>query len=188
MKKFFLILFLMAASLKVDAQVNFMGIPVDGDASAMLNQLRKKGFTDMTEKYEMEGMELPILKGTFNGKSVHVFVATNHGKVYRVHVAYAQPVSEAQIIIDYNNLLYQFRKNSKYLWRYGESIEQEENISYEMSIRNKQYDAVFYQILSDNLDEENCVWFKINMLSSYDNFWISLNYDNLLNQANGEDL
>lgn len=186
MKKILFILFLFVASLTVDAQVNFMGIHVDGDAYSMLHQLRKKGFTDMTEKYEMENKQLPILKGTFNGKSVHVFVATNNEKVYRICVAYAQPVNESQVIIDFNNLFYQFSNNSKYLWLDGDEIEQKEDISHEMCVHNKQYDATFYQILSDNLSEENSVWFRI--AEYYGKYYIAIYYDNLLNKANGEDL
>lgn len=168
------------------SQVNFMGIPVDGDARNMLKQLRAKGFTDMSETYEMENMTLPILKGTFNGQSAHIFIATNNKKVYRVYVAYVKTVSEAQIIIDYNNLLYQFEHNKKYLHIDGQKIQQSEDVSYEMRIHNKVYDASFYQILSDEMTEKNLVWYRIN---EYDGeYYISIFYDNLSNQANGEDL
>ena len=186
MKRILYVFFLFIASLSVDAQVNFMGIPVDGDARNMIKQIKAKGFTEMTETYEMENMNLPILKGTFNGQSAHVFVATNNKKVYRVHVAYVKTVSEAQIIIDFNNLLYQFQNNKKYLHIDGTKIEQSEDVSYEMLVHNKVYDASFYQILSDGLTEKNLVWYRINEFSG--EYYISIFYDNLSNQANGEDL
>ena len=186
MKRILFVFFFFIASFTVDAQVNFMGIPVDGDAQTMLSQIRKRGFDDMTKKYEMENLELPILKGTFNGKSSHVYIATNHKKVYRVFVCEAETVSESQIIIAFNNLLRQFKNNSKYLHIDGQEIEQKEDISYEMNIHNKVYDASFYQIISDNLTEKNLVWFRINEFDG--EYYISIFYDNLLNMANGEDL
>lgn len=187
MKKFLFILFLILASLTVDAQVKFMGTKVDGSAGVMISILRDKGFYDTGFTYENEGHERPILKGTFNGKDSHVYVATNKGKVYRVYVAYAEKVSESQIIIDFNNLFYQFATNPKYILIKGNKIEQKEDISYEMSCHNKFYEAVFYQILSDSMEEENHVWFRIEKYS-YDKYDISIYYDNEINKANGEDL
>ena len=189
MKKILFILFLFLASLTVDAQVNFMGIPVDGTANEMIQKLKNKGFYEIGKEdtYEMEGKQLPILKGTFNGTDSHVFIATNKGKVYRVHVCYAYTVNETQVIIDFNNLLYQFKMNQKYKLIYGNKIEQKEDISYEMSCHNKRYEADFYQIMSDDMGEKNYVWFKINKFS-YDEYYISIYYDNEINKANGEDL
>ena len=186
MKRFlFLFLFFVALS-NVNAQVNFMGIPVDGDARDMLKQLRTKGFTNMSQTYEMENVTLPILQGTFNGKSAHIFVATNNKKVYRVYVAFVETVSEAQIIIDFNNLLYQFQHNSKYLHLDGQEIDQKEDVSYEMRVHNKVYDATFYQKKSDDLSAKNLVWFRIDEFEG--EYYLAIYYDNLLNKANGEDL
>ena len=186
MKRFTFIFLFFVVLFNVDAQVNFMGIPVDGDARSMLKQLRTKGFTDMSQTYEMENMTLPILKGTFNGKSAHVFVATNNKKVYRIYVAFVETVSEAQIIINFNNLLYQFEHNSKYLHLDGQEIDQKEDVSYEMKVHNKVYDATFYQKISDDLSEENLVWFRIAEFKG--EYYLVIFYDNLLNKANGEDL
>lgn len=186
MKKILFILSFMLMSVIGFSQVNFMGIPVDGDARNMLNQLRAKGFVDMSTTYEMENMTLPILKGTFNGMSAYIFISTNNKKVYRVYVAYAKTVSEAQIIIHYNNLLYQFENNKKYLHIDGQEIQQSENVSYEMLVHNKVYDASFYQILSDEMTEKNLVWYRICEYGS--EYYISIFYDNLSNKANGEDL
>lgn len=189
MKNILFILFLLVASLTVDAQVNFMGIPVDGTATEMIQKLKNKGFYEIKKEvtYEMEGKTLPVLKGTFNGYDSNVYIATNKGKVYRVHIARAGTVSEAQIITDFNNLFYQFTANPKYYLLNGNKIDRKEDISYEMSCHNKQYTVVFYQILSDSIEEENYVWFTIRKLS-YDEYWISIFYDNLKNTSNGEDL
>lgn len=188
MKKILFIALLVVASLTVNAQVNFMGIPVDGTATEMIQKLKNKGFYKIGNEYtyEQEGKQLPILKGTFNGCESYIWVLTNRGKVYRICVTDVKNVSESQIITNFNNLFYQFANNPKYLWIGGNEIDRKENVSYEMSCHNKVYEAGFYQILSDSMKEKNSVWFKIS--KSLDRYYISIYYDNEINEANGEDL
>lgn len=186
MKKFLFILFLTIASLTVDAQVNFMGIPVDGTASEMIQKLKNKGFRETTEKMEMEGVKLPILEGTFNGKSVHLFVCTNNRKVYRIALGEKNTYEEADIIARFNNLFSQFYNNKKYVFIEGKQISRTEDISYEMTCHNKLYEAFFYQIVSDDMMEENLVWFKI--CKRRGEYYLMIFYDNDINKANGEDL
>ena len=168
------------------SQVKFMGIPVDRTATELIQLLKKKGFQETTEKFEMEGKQLPILKGTFNGMSVNLFVCTNHKKVYRIYLAEIQNQDEAEIIIHFNKLFDQFNSSQKYFLIGGKKISPNEDISYEMHINNKLYEAGFYQILSDDMIEDNIVWFRI--AEYYGKYYLTIFYDNEINKPNGEDL
>ena len=116
----------------------FLGIPVDGAKTAFIQKLKAKGFV-VDNIYD--------LKGQFNGKDVYIDVQTNNNKVSRIVVTYQNLRRESDIIIDYNNLIKQFRKNERYA-EYplpNELIEEGEDISYQMTCENKRYQAVFYQ-------------------------------------------
>lgn len=186
MKKILFIAFLVVASLTVNAQVNFMGIPVDGTATEMIQQLKKKGFQETAEKFEMEGKQLPLLKGTFNGTQVHLFVCTNHKKVYRIYLAETRTHDKSSIILEFNTWFRQFYNNKKYVLVEGEKIPQNEDVSYEMTHHNKLYDAYFYQIVPDGIIGGNVVWFRI--AEYYGEYYLTIYYDNEINKANGEDL
>lgn len=119
----------------------FLGIPVDGTKEEMIRNIQAKGFK-LHKEYGQE-----FLSGEFNGQDVHVFVATNNNKVYRVMVAEQNRCSVGQIRIRFNNLMQQFKDNPKYV-SYDinqTSIPAEEDISYEMIVHDKIYDANFVQ-------------------------------------------
>ena len=159
---------LMLLTLSLSAQdkdvVRFMGIPVDGTKSEMIAQLKKKGFT--------YNREYDWLEGRFNGEQVEVVVHTNNDVVDRIMVVTANPVSETDIKIKFNNLVRQFENNEKY---YSASDDQligdDVDISYEMSVNSKRFEASFHQcytkteieelkqMFSDNYDDiiENAV-------------------------------
>jgi hypothetical protein len=119
-----------------------MGIPVAGFKPEIKKKLREKGFSPSLSNSD-------VFVGEFNGKQVNLHIVTNNNKVYRIMVADVNPVSEADIKIRFNTLCQQFNANKKYLSldsiisKY--SIPDDENISYEMSINNKRYEAIFYQ-------------------------------------------
>ena len=62
-------------------------------------------------------------------------------------------VSETSIRIRFNNLISQFENNSKYFGADNEYIADDENISYNITVKNKRYQAVFYQapVASDSI-------------------------------------
>ena len=141
MKKFLTTLFIALVSFVAVAQTpatfKFLGIPVDGKKSEFIFQLKQKGFI-----YDAKD---DVLTGKFNGMESNVFVSDNHGKVDRVFVADANPCDEAQIRIRFNNLLQQFKDNEKYLeLDENKPIPDDEDLSYEMTVRSKTYDAAFY--------------------------------------------
>ncbi|MCH5331982.1 MAG: hypothetical protein J1E33_06215, partial [Alistipes sp.] len=79
----------------------------------------------------------------------------------------------------------QFENNSKYTsFGVDYSIPDDENISYNMSVNKKQYQASYFQL--PNVALQKSVWF---MISEYlGKYYILIFYDNGYNQANGEDL
>ena len=140
-KKIFLVFVLamvtFAAIAQQPATLKFLGIPVDGEKSSVVFQLRQKGFTyDAKED---------ILTGKFNGMASNIIVSENYGKVDRVCVIDENGCDEAQIRIRYNTLLKQLKDNEKYLeLDENQPIPDDEDISYEMSVHSKTYDATFY--------------------------------------------
>lgn len=205
----------------------------------MKKVLESKGFVwnDIYEQFE----------GEFNGSDVIVSIVTNNNKVYRIFVADKYLSDEIDIKIRFNTLCQQFRNNGKY-FDYGvdQTIPENENIDYEMSVNSKRYKASFYQMPQEldtlkvqqrmfelapeyfteeefqNIDntilemmianmenadiqepaqiklysfllkiiqeliQNNSVWFMID--EQWGGYRILMYYDNLLNQANGEDL
>jgi len=123
----------------------FLGIPVDGTKQEMIQKLKAKGFT-YNSTYDW-------LEGEFNGRNVIVCVVTNNNKVYRITVRDATMSNETDIKIRFNNLCQQFSNNSKYISATLGSYEisEDEDISYEMSVHSKRYEADYYQ-MSDQTD------------------------------------
>lgn len=221
--KFLLIMILFISTDNMNAQkdvTKFLGIPVDGFKTDMMNKLKSKGFT-------LSSLDKNMLSGEFNGRNVHIVIKTNNNKVFRLAIADANYVNEKDIKIRFNNLIKQFHNNSNYISipdsivaKY--TIPEEENISYETTVNNKQYEAVFYQktqsydalvkekeilLAKGKLTEEDwkkydelstkiveealtslnkTVWFTIGEFN--DKYYIIIFYDNIYNQANGEDL
>lgn len=117
----------------------FLGIPVDGYKPAMIEKLKAKGFTPSS-------IDKELLEGEFNGTEVYVGVATNNNKVYRIGVMDKNSKNEADIRIRFNNLCRQFENNPRYSsFSEDQIIPEDEDISYEMTVNNKRYQAEFYQ-------------------------------------------
>lgn len=118
----------------------FLGIPVDGYKSEMIQKLKAKG-------YQYSAAQ-ECFTGEFNGRDVNIFIGTNNNKVYRIMVADANYVSEGDIKIRFNTLCRQFEKNDRYIKPSLEdyTISENEDISYEMAVHNKRYQAAYYQV------------------------------------------
>ena len=193
------------ASLYKQDITKFLGIPVDGTKEEMMQKLQEKGF-QLNDK--------GVLEGEFNGRDVIVLIGTNKNKVYRIMLMDIIPSDKNSIKIRFNNLCSQFFNNKKYITYSKEEeliIPDEEDISYNMVVHNKQYKASFRQapdfdiyasihlkgdipltkeeeiVLMTNAVANKTVWFKIEQLSS-DGYVIVMYYDNGNNEANGEDL
>ena len=120
-----------------ESTLKFLGIPVDGSKSEMVAALKDKGF-----RYDSNS---GFLVGDFNGRESNIVIVENHGKVYRVVVFDANTSDEGQIKIRFNNLIHQFENsNGKYYYiNQNDKIPEDEDISYEISVNNKQYSAEF---------------------------------------------
>ena len=145
------VLMLMVAMLNAQVEVTkFLGIPVDGTKYEMISKLKAKGYT--------WNSNLECLEGEFNGREVQIYVVTNNNKVYRILVVDKNYLNETDIRIRFNTLLSQFKKNERYMSELGvlnEPIEDDEDISYNISVKNKRYQASFIQfdkkILADTI-------------------------------------
>ena len=139
MKKAILITLLACFSVVCMGQnegaLTFLGIPIDGTEAQFTAKLRKKGFT-YNSAYES-------YKGQFNGKSVNVYIHTNHNLVDRVYVAFPYN-SEEGIRGEFNKLLSQFKDNGKYVdLSMNTEIPSDEDISHEISVNKKRYQASY---------------------------------------------
>lgn len=115
----------------------FLGIPIDGTKSGMIQKLRAKGFT--------YNSSTGVLKGTFNGERVNLYVVTNNNKVYRILVEPNNSWDEGQIKIRYNNLFSQFIDNGKYYYLSHDSIDNVD-LEYQMFVKNKVFQTVMIQL------------------------------------------
>lgn len=221
----------MQAQEEVKDVTKFLGIPVDGYKPAMIEKLKAKGFTPTIADKD-------VLEGEFNGTDVLLYVVTNNNKVYRIMVADKIARGETDIKIRFNNLCRQFRNNPKYkTFRTEEeqTIPDNEDLSYEITVHDKRYEASFYQISQldtvaiynkykqsllskytqeqlDNPTEEiseeistkirlmKYIYDRTNISANYNKsvwfmiveragkYYICMFYDNIYNEADGEDL
>ena len=196
MRKFLTLLAMIAISASVFAQkevTKFMGIPVDGSPTEMIKKLKAKGFTtdeDFMQAIKLGGVDWDgpeWLIGRFNGTKVRVALHVEQNKVWRIYLSDKDNRDETQIKIRFNTLVRQFENNDKYVYFYEQTIADDEDISYQMTVNNKQYDAAFVQKGEDGtVDEKRMVWFMISQRS--DSYYIWMYYDNEYNQADGSDL
>ena len=180
MKRFLLTLLFVLMTVAAIAQDNntikFLGIPVDGTKKEMISKLQAKG-------YEYDSSS-DILFGEFNGTNVFITVQTVNNRVWRIAIIDSKINSdEANIIIRYNRLFEQLSNNSKYEVADGSTLEEKEDISYEMLVHKKRYDASF--TLKDK-SINGVVWYMI--AEQYGKYGIAMFYENLDNAANGDDL
>lgn len=145
-KRLILLLTVMCTlSFNVNAQkdvTKFLGIPVDGSKTAMIQKLKGKGF--------QYNQRLDCLTGEFNGHDVRVIVVTNNNKVWRILLQDANAQDETGIRLRFNKLVQQFMNNKKYVPAAlsDPSLPEDEDISYEILVHKKRYEAAFYQMPS----------------------------------------
>lgn len=149
MKKLLSILATLFIATALHAQkdvTKFLGIPVDGTKANMIQQLKAKGY--------QYNSTMDVLTGEFNGKEVILSVVTNNNKVYRIVVMDAVGSSETDIKIRFNTLCQQFEDNKKYISVPGQDykIPEDEDISHEMTVNNKRYEADYFQMNVAEID------------------------------------
>ena len=197
MRKFLTLLAMIAISASVFAQkevTKFMGIPVDGSPTEMIKKLKAKGFTtdeDFMQAIKLGGVDWDgpeWLIGRFNGEKVRVSLHVEQNKVWRIYLSDKDNRDETQIRIRFNTLVRQFEGNGKYVPYFDEqTIADDEDISSQMTMNKKQYQAAFLQKGEDGtVDEKRMVWFTIRRYSG--KYYIAMFYDNKYNRADGSDL
>ncbi len=144
MKRLLCMAFTLVCVATLQAQITgkdvteFLGIPVDGTKAEMIEKLKTKGFRSIPNT--------DLLEGEFNGTDVYIAIATNNNQVFRIMVADKNSQSETDIKIRFNLLCRQFANNPRYSsLNEDQTIPEDENISYEMAVNTKRYEASFYQ-------------------------------------------
>lgn len=205
MKKVLFILFLLVTSLTVDAQIKFMGIPIDGNKREMITKLQQKGFTKEQVCLELENAEKDLIKhggkldgesildndvsymmnGRFDGHDCHLLISSYNKKVYQVDVLFKWVYSETQAKEKYN--LYSYKLKEKY----------------EIITDKKAIDAlcIKYKLYSDDdltkpfEKQIECPFLTdggyillIMTHPRYYEYYIGIRYTNIDNYPNGEDL
>ena len=142
MKKLLLSVIAIIVSITSFAQekdvTKFLEIPVDGTKAEMIAKLKEKGFT--STEYDKD-----VLEGEFNGAEVYLHIATNNNKVYRIMVSDKNTTNETNIKIRFNKLCQQFNNNPKYSYAGDQMIAEDEDISYEIIVNKKRYEAAYLQ-------------------------------------------
>lgn len=185
MKKILTVLLVIFCACTIQAQddvTTFLGIPVDGFKPQMIQKLKGKGFL------QVQGQD--ALEGEFNGMNVDVFIATNNNKVYRIMLCDRNTQDEANIKIRFNKLVCQFENNPRYITTSDFSLSDSEDISYEMLVHKKNYEAIYFQKAKteDGDSSKKPVWFRIIKEEYGSKYYIAMFYGNEYNHANGEDL
>lgn len=151
---FFILIILPFVSYAQKDVTQFLDIPIDGYKPEMIQKLKSKGF--IINKYSEN-----LLDGEFNGSKINLVIGTNNNKVWRIAVVDVNPTDETNIKIRFNNLIQQFINNKRYLILSDStstkfSIPEKEDISYEILVHKKRYEAVFYQktVRYDSLNKE----------------------------------
>lgn len=196
MRKFLTLLAMIAISASVFAQkevTKFLGIPVDGSPTEMIKKLKAKGFK--TDEGFMRNVKRGLLDwdgpealtGYFNGEKVRVLLGVEQNKVWRICLSDKDSRDETQIKIRFNTLVRQFENNDKYVYLYEQTIADDEDISYQMTVNKKRYNAYFLQKNEDGtVDINKMVSFRISQYP--DGYCIAMYYDNIYNEADGSDL
>lgn len=155
---------LILVSVKVIAQkdvTKFLGISVDGYKPAMIQKLKAKGY--------QYNQKLDCLTGEFNGHNVRLTVVTNNNKVWRIVIQDEIAQDETGIKIRFNKLVQQFLNNKKYIpaTLSDPTLSDSEDISYEILVHKKRYEAAFYQLTTqiDTLEMQTAL--KAKLLEKY---------------------
>lgn len=176
-KKIVLLLSFVIIAIEGFAQntIKFLGVPIDGTKKEMIANLKAKG-------YEYDSYS-DVLVGEFNGTDVNISVQTVNNRVWRIAIIDTNGNDETNTKIRFNRLFDQFSNNKKYVLLNGETLTDEDDISYEMTVHKKRYEASF--TFADK-SVNGLVWYMI--AEQFGRYRIAMFYENLDNAANGDDL
>lgn len=146
---FFLITVLLSLSHNLyaaDGVTQFLGIPVDGPKSEMIQKLKAMGY-----EY-VEGED--FFTGYYFGNPVYLFIQTNNDKVSRIILYDINQRTEEEIKYRFNALYDKFATSDRYV-RLGKKdviLTEKDKLAYEMKQHNRIHKAVFRQIKETDPD------------------------------------
>ena len=109
-----------------------------------------------------------MLEGEFNGHPVYVGISTNNNKVRRILLVDKNAASETNIKIRFNTLCQQFENNKRYFYSFEkQNIPDDEDISYQMNVNKKRYQASYIQRYKEELLDTAAIWKKTYEQLSY---------------------
>lgn len=196
MKKYCLTIIIVLSSVLAYSQMNFMGIPIDGPKSVMIEKLEKKGFTTVYEYQQIELLENQLkslkqeqkiryndevywMEGYFNGKKCKVGLYPYKGKMYRVVIAVDHGyMYKTDAFLEFNSLAEKLNKKYHSDKNYYQPLEYSDEI--ELDDRR----------INFFIDEENQggVGLMMTYPSSNMEYHIILEYINVANSPDDEDL
>lgn len=177
MKRYILTFILVLTSFSAYCQntIKFLGIPIEGTKKEMIAKLQAKGY-----EYNSYSDEL---RGEFNGQDVAISVQTVNNRVWRLAIIDITNRDEADIKNRFNALYKQFLNNAKYRLSLGTQLKESENISYQMTVNKKRYDA-YFTFVDESIN--GYVWYTI--AEQFGRYYIAMFYENNDNATNGDDL
>lgn len=198
---------LMVLTLSLSAQDNvmkFMGIPIDGSKSEMIDKLQEKGFAPEQVLIDLEnaqdevvrqGGEIPegrirerdgeyFMNGYFDGKRSKVIISSYNNKVYQIMVVIEDPYNELNGKVQYNLYVEQLNKKYTNSIDYDFSIDLDRDLSapFENNIR------AFFTAAYDEHDRPHGMVSLELSHPRYKDFYIAIRYYNADNMPNGDDL
>ena len=184
MKRTLILFSLIIISLITKAQNDatlFLGIPMQGTKSSMIQKLKEKGFTYNNQKDH--------LVGWFNDEKVYINIITQNQKIVEILVTDINNRNRFEIIQRFNALVNQFETNNNYSFSFGKQ-------RLPNNIEPAGKSAVFFQKdkqYKSLPDGNKRILIEIRKLNNMNPFaeplyYIVLHYENNYNKSNGSDL
>lgn len=201
----FALLMFLTLSLKAqDNVMKFMGIPIDGSKSEMIDKLQRKGFAPEQVEVDLEnaqnevvrlGGEIPegkvrerdgnyFMHGYFDGKSCKLIIVSYNNIVYQIMVAFESSYKELDAKVQFNTYVDQLGKKYTNPTKYDFSIDLDSDLS--MPFENNIH--AFFTAVYDEFDKPHGMVSMEMSHPRYKEYYILLRYYNIDNWPNGEDL
>lgn len=200
---------LMLLTLSLSAQNNdnvmkFMGIPIDGPKSEMIEKLNEKGFVPVQQEIDLENAENNVIKyggeltggrlrerdgeyflhGYFDGKSCHLIIVSYNKKVYQIMVAFESPFDELNAKVQFNSYIEKLEE------KYVNPTSFDFSIDLDCDLSNP-FENNIHAIFTAKYDENDIPHGMVSMEMShprYKEYYILLRYYNGDNMPKGDDL
>lgn len=170
---------MLAISLQAQSNVtSFMGVPVNGSKTKVIQQLKSKGLVAGVGDIDMMGV--------VDGRICLVNILTHKSKAYRIMVIEKDATTDVNAIIKrYNNLIETYRNDSTMTeYEYNRAVTSRDMPFYEDYIHSGVYYAEFFQKSGEPELYDRRVSFEIS--DEFGGFRIVTCYDNIHNMPEGD--